>query len=57
MEEFIHQQTLILLKKQLDEVKDEATRAMIMRLLAEEEGQGIRQQQSDDEGLGPSGVK
>ncbi len=37
MDEFIHQQNLVLLKKQLAEVKDEAKRNLIITLLAEEE--------------------
>ncbi len=36
MDEFIHQQNLILLKKQLAEVKDDAKRNMIIKLLVEE---------------------
>ncbi len=37
MEKFIHQENLILLRKRLAEAKDEATRKIIQRLLAEEE--------------------
>jgi hypothetical protein len=37
MDEFIHQQNLILFKKQLGETKDEVKRKMLTKLLAEEE--------------------
>jgi len=42
MEEFIHQQNLILFKKQIVEVKDEVKRNMIVKLLAEEEAKKVR---------------
>jgi DNA repair exonuclease SbcCD ATPase subunit len=37
MDEYIHQQNLILFKKQIAEVKDEVKRNMLMKLLAEEQ--------------------
>jgi hypothetical protein len=37
MDEYIHQQNLILFKKQIAEVNDEVKRKMLMKLLAEEE--------------------
>ncbi len=41
MDEFIHQQNLALLKKQLAEVKDEAKRNLIVTLLAEEQARNV----------------
>lgn len=37
MDEYIHQQNLVLFKKQIAEVNDEVKRKMLMKLLAEEE--------------------
>lgn len=37
MEEFIHRENLALLRKRLAEVEDEASRRVILKLLAEEE--------------------
>jgi hypothetical protein len=37
MEKFIHRENLTLLRKRLAETKDEATRKIIQKLLAEEE--------------------
>jgi bacterioferritin (cytochrome b1) len=37
MDKYIHRENLTLLRKRLAEVQDEATRRMIMKLLAEEE--------------------
>jgi hypothetical protein len=36
MEEFVHQQNLLLLRRQLAEAPDEARRLWLLRLLAEE---------------------
>ncbi len=41
MDEFIHQQNLVLLKKQLAEVKDEAKRNLVIKLLVEEEAREV----------------
>jgi hypothetical protein len=38
MEEFIHRENLALLRRRLAEVEDEASRRVILKLLAEEEG-------------------
>ena len=37
MDEYIHQQNMVLFKKQIAEVNDEVKRKMLMKLLAEEE--------------------
>lgn len=37
MEQFIHQENLVLYRKRLTETEDDATRQVILRLLAEEE--------------------
>ena len=37
MENFIHRENLALLRKRLAEARDEATRKIILKLLAEEE--------------------
>jgi hypothetical protein len=46
MEKFIHRENLALYRKRLAEAKDNATRNVILKLLAEEEAK---------DGLGPNG--
>ncbi len=41
MEKFIHQENLALLRKRLAEAKDETTRKIIQKLLAEEEAKDV----------------
>ena len=41
MDEFIHEQNLILFRKQLAEAKDETKRNILMKLLAEEEARKV----------------
>ena len=41
MEKFIHDQNLALFKRRIDEAKDEVTRKMLMRLLAEEQAKEL----------------
>ncbi len=41
MEEFIHRESLIIFKRQLAAVKNEAQRQVLLRLLAEEEAKDM----------------
>ena len=41
MESFIHQENLILFRKRLAETKDDATRQVMLRLLAEEKAKDL----------------
>ncbi len=43
MESFIHQENLTLFRKRLAETKDDATRQVILKLLAEEEAKDLNQ--------------
>lgn len=43
MERYIHRENLALLRKRLAETQDEATRKVIMKLLAEEETKDLSQ--------------
>jgi hypothetical protein len=43
MEKFIHQQNLLVLRRQLAETPDEARRLMLLKLLAEEEAKNQQQ--------------